>query len=247
MSKEIALCLSGGGARGAIHVGVLKYLEDEEYHIKSIAGTSIGALIGVMIASGMKSDQILNLMGTKAIRHFVKASFSSRNALFNMSGVRKILNEHIPHNDLEKLEIPLTACSTNLTKDEASYISTGKLDDAVIASCSIPIVFDPINIDGDLHCDGGLLNNLPVQALNDQAYTKLAVHVNNYNVPELTTYKDIVQRVINVAVGHTAKEGRSLADKLIEPYLPHPYPTLDLKATNELFNIGYNEAKKILG
>ncbi|MGB0838258.1 MAG: patatin-like phospholipase family protein [Flavobacteriaceae bacterium] len=247
MTKKINLVLSGGGARGAIHVGIYQYLKENNYEIQEIAGTSVGSLIGCLIAADVHPQELIKVMRDSQIKDFLKPDFRSKLALFNLDKLNKVIESYIPHNSFEGLNIPFTACSTNLSKNKAQFFTSGELSDRVEASCSIPLVFSPKQIDGDLYCDGGLLNNLPVQAISDNGFPIVACHANNYKYEPIHKTGEVINRIVNISVGNTAKEGMELADVLINPFLEHSYSTLDLKDSQELFDIGYGEAQKILG
>ncbi|MDA8596104.1 patatin-like phospholipase family protein [Flavobacteriaceae bacterium] len=245
--KKVNLVLSGGGARGVIHLGVYKYLKENDYEIVQVAGTSAGSLVGCLIAAGCSPQDILKLMTSPEIKNFMKASPWRRMSLFNLRGLRKLLLRIIPHNSFEGLTIPLTVCSTNLNTKKAHYLRSGDLVKSVIASCSIPIVFEPQYIDGELHADGGLTDNLPVKGLIKNDYPVIAVNVNNYRLNPLKRMGDIAERIVNIAVANTVEYGLEHADYVINPSLYGVFPTLDLKSAKELVIIGYDEADEQLG
>jgi len=154
--KSVSLVLSGGGARGAIHLGVLKAFDDHNIKIDGISGTSIGAIIGALYCEGLlKMDKLI-----------------------------KLLSEWIPENDFKALKIPYYSCVSNFDSGNYEILSEGDLYKSIVASASIPVVFEPVTINDNLYIDGGLYNNLPVEPLLKNSKCIIGVHVNNYKSSE---------------------------------------------------------------
>src|ERR1700754_1937451 len=157
---KIGLALSGGGARGIAHIGVIKALEELNIKPDVISGTSAGSIVGVLYASGMRPNEIFDVVSHLSIFKSVKIAWAW-SGLLKMEGLQALLTKHIPDNTFESLKIPLTVAATEIRLGEIRYFSSGELGPAVIASCSIPGIFDPVHFDGHLYVDGGLLDNLP--------------------------------------------------------------------------------------
>ena len=163
MKKKIALVLSGGGARGLAHIGAIETLESHGYEITSIAGCSMGALIGGMYAAGKLpevKDWVLALDRRKVLS-LVDFSLSLTH-LVKGDRVMEALKEIVPDVNIEDLPIPYTAVATDWNSGKEVVFNHGSLYDAIRASISIPLFLNPIRWEDMLLVDGGLVNSLPL-------------------------------------------------------------------------------------
>ena len=163
MKKKIALVLSGGGARGLAHIGAIETLENHGYEITSIAGCSMGALIGGMYAAGKLpevKDWVLALDRRKVLS-LVDFSLSLTH-LVKGDRVMEALKEIVPDVNIEDLPIPYTAVATDWNSGKEVVFDHGSLYDAIRASISIPLFLNPVRREDMLLVDGGLVNSLPL-------------------------------------------------------------------------------------
>ena len=163
MKKKIALVLSGGGARGLAHIGAIETLESHGYEITSIAGCSMGALIGGMYAAGKLpevKDWVLALDRRKVLS-LVDFSLSLTH-LVKGDRVMEALKEIVPDVNIEDLPIPYTAVATDWNSGKEVIFDHGSLYDAIRASISIPLFLNPVRREDMLLVDGGLVNSLPL-------------------------------------------------------------------------------------
>lgn len=163
MKKKIALVLSGGGARGLAHIGAIETLESHGYEITSIAGCSMGALIGGMYAAGKLpevKDWVLALDRRKVLS-LVDFSLSLTH-LVKGDKVMEALKEIVPDVNIEDLPIPYTAVATDWNSGKEVVFDHGSLYDAIRASISIPLFLNPVRREDMLLVDGGLVNSLPL-------------------------------------------------------------------------------------
>ncbi len=245
--KNVSLVLSGGGVRGAMHLGVLKALEEHHIKIDAISGTSMGAIIGVLYCQGLKADDILKILTKNSFFNLFKYNWD-KGGFLSMQRIKSIFEKHIPHNDFSQLKIPFYCCATNLDSGEYKIFSTGNLHNSVIASASIPIVFKPAKIDDKLYVDGGLFNNLPIQPLIEKGYKNIiGVHADNYKHSNKNDTYAVAEKVFANILKHNVKPNLAKCDYVIEPFLEKHYGTLDYKKLNELYEIGYREGKKLIG
>ena len=178
--QSISLVLGSGGARGYAHIGVIEELEAQGYRIKSIAGSSMGALVGGIYAAGklkVYSDWVRPLQRFDVLR-MLDWTFSGGGFI---KGDRIIgaLKSLIGEIDIEELPIPYTAVAVDLDVQREVWFSHGPLFDAIRASIAIPTIFRPYHYQGRLLVDGGLLNPLPVSpTLRDLTDATIAVDVN---------------------------------------------------------------------
>jgi NTE family protein len=163
--KKIGLALSGGGARGFAHVGVLKALADQNIPIDFIAGTSAGSFVGAAYASGMSVGEIVAL-GPK-ISWYAMSGFSySPRGLLSNAAMGKFIETNLPVQCFEELKLPFAAVACDFERGEEVVLKeTGSLAIAVRASCAIPGVFAPVShTDGRLLVDGGVVSPMPTRA-----------------------------------------------------------------------------------
>jgi NTE family protein len=166
--KTIGLALSGGGARGFAHVGVLKAFEDHSIPIDCVAGTSAGSFVGAAVAAGMSVDEMRQFGDGFNWFKISRLSYSSRGLLSNAK-MKFFIERHIKSARFEDLKIPFAAVACDLeTGSEVVLKGEGDLTVAVRASCAIPGVFAPVaDHHGRLLVDGGVVSPVPVNALKE--------------------------------------------------------------------------------
>ena len=163
MKKKIALVLSGGGARGLAHIGAIETLESHGYEITSIAGCSMGALIGGMYAAGKLPEvkEWVLALDRRKVLSLVDFSLSLTH-LVKGDRVMEALKEIVPDVNIENLPIPYTAVATDWNSGKEVVFDHGSLYDAIRASISIPLFLNPVRREDMLLVDGGLVNSLPL-------------------------------------------------------------------------------------
>lgn len=164
---NVALVLSGGGARGFAHIGVLQALERREVEIDLIAGTSMGAVLGALYASGHDADALYDLADGLSWRDVFDLSLQT--GIMKGGRLRMFLAEHLPAT-FDELNVPLVVTTTDVETGEEHVILEGDLVDAVRASASLPGAFEPVQIGHRILADGGIVNNLPVAAASLLGY-----------------------------------------------------------------------------
>lgn len=161
--RRVALVLAGGGARGVAHIGAIEELERRGYEIGAVAGTSMGALVGGMYASGHLEEFKEWMCALDRYRVFSLVDFTlSAEGLVKGSRVIEAMKELIPDMRIEQMRIPFTAVSADLLSGSEVVIERGGLYDAIRASIAIPSVFRPVHRDGMVLTDGGIVNPLPL-------------------------------------------------------------------------------------
>lgn len=161
--RSVALVLGGGGARGVAHIGAIEELERRGFDIRAVAGTSMGALVGGMYASGYLEPFKRWMCSLDRYKVFglVDLAFSSE-GLVKGDRVIRALQELVPDVRIEQLPKPFAAVATDLATGCEVVLDRGGLYDAIRASISIPSVFRPVHRDGMVLADGGMVNPLPV-------------------------------------------------------------------------------------
>ena len=161
--KDIALVLSSGGARGLAHIGVIEELESQGYHISSIAGCSMGALIGGVYATGKLAEfrEWMKTIDRKKMLELTDFSFSL-NHVAKGTRIIKAIMEFVPDVPIEDLPIPYCAVATDWKSGREVVICKGSLFEAIRASISLPSFYEPVRRDDMILIDGGVVNPIPL-------------------------------------------------------------------------------------
>lgn len=246
---RIGLVLSGGGARGFSHLGSVKALFEHGYSFDVIAGTSIGAVVGCILADGYTPDELLPMMTSSRLKSLIKTDLS-RNGFMSLDGVRDFLEEVLSVKNIEELKTPFIAAATNLSRGEAHYFKTGDIADAVIASASVPIVFPPVVIDGEQYVDGGLVNNLPVRSIRSDCEYIIGFHVNPATLGlhggHVKGMTQIAERTFHLSVRGNVLPDKHLCDIFIEHEYLESYTMFNFTKAKEIFEKGYDKTNEIL-
>lgn len=175
----VSLVLGSGSARGLAHIGVIEWLEENGYEIRSISGSSMGALVGGIYAAG-KLDAYRNwvtALDRSDVLRMLDLSFGWSGLLKGERIINK-LRDLIGDCEIEDLSISYTAVATDIERGKEVWLSRGMLFDAIRASIAVPLVFTPYELGGRKLLDGGLLNPLPVApTLRDHNDITIAVNV----------------------------------------------------------------------
>ncbi len=243
---KIGIALSGGGARGFAHIGAIRALE--EYGIKPdiISGVSAGSIVGALYASGISPDKILSLFDNKKFNDFCEPCVPQK-GLFSLNKLGKFLRKHLIADTFEQLPIPLIICATNLDKSIPISFETGDLVNSVIASCSIPIVFNPININGIYCVDGGVVHNLPAWAIREKCEVVIGINCSPMMNENLHySLIEIAQRSFEIMACGTAAKDIPFCDILIETTEIANYKVFDISKSPDIYKSGYLAAKEAI-
>lgn len=240
---KIGLVLSGGGARGICHLGVIKALEEFKVNISYLSGTSAGAITGALYSYGYKPDEIVRIISATSFAKSLKLAWAWT-GLLSLQGLRELIIKHIPENSFESLKIPLTIAATEIKKGKIEYFTQGELAPAILASCCVPAVFDPVQVNGGLFVDGGILDNLPVKAIRDRCDFIIGSHCNFIRSEvDLKNFRSVIERSLLMAISGNTTINKSLCDILIEPPEVGKYSGFDISKAKEIFDIGYSYTK----
>jgi NTE family protein len=242
--NKIGYVLSGGGARGFAHLGVLKLLEELDIKPYAIAGTSAGAIAGALYAAGKSADEIHTLLKKNTYFGWNNIAWRKK-GFFTMEALNKLLKDNIVKNDFDVLQTKLFVAATDLVKGESVIFSKGNLFEAVIASASIPVVFEPVKNGGKLLVDGGILNNFPVEPLTKICDVIIGSYVNKVedgiNSSSLLKPVNILDRCFHLAIANSVYSKVNKCDVFIEVPL-HEFDMYDVKNADKIFEIGYQTA-----
>lgn len=243
---KFGLALSGGGAKGFAHLGVLQALLERGLVPEIISGTSAGAFAGVLYADGNSPKEILKMFENKAFNEF--AQFSIPHAgLFKTNRFEAFLHRNIKARKYEDLKIPLISVATDIEEGKSVSFSEGSLIPTIIASCSFPVVFMPKEINGKHYIDGGLFRNFPVSVIRPMCDFVIGV-----NASPLTGQKFrssmlyVAERSFHYMSSSNSMPEKRLCDILIESQDFTKYTTFDLDHVKEIYQLGYDVANQVL-
>ena len=241
---KVGLVLSGGGARGFAHLGVIKALEELGVKIDQISGTSAGAIAGAFYCHGYKPDQILEIISTTGFLKSVRPAWAWT-GLLSLEGFREVLLKYLPENSFESLKIPLTIAATEIRHGRVTYFNSGELVPRILASSSIPALFNPMVLDGHVYVDGGIMDNMPVRPLVGKCDFIIGSHSNPVGeFLNIKNVKEITERSLLISINVNSSHSKAQCNVVIEPPDLNKFSTFDLSRGKEIFEIGYEFVKQ---
>lgn len=278
--QSVGLVLSGGGAKGIAHVGVLQAFEDNDIPIDYITGTSMGSIIGGLYASGYSPAEMMDLLLSRGFSYWSTGKidpnlvyyFNRRPAspaMFSMPlGEKSAAADSVPQSlisgqpmsfgflelfsgvtarcggDFNKLMVPYRCVASDPAAKHKHVFRSGQVGDAIRASMSFPIVFQPIEIDGVLYYDGGIYDNFPVDVMRAEFAPSImiGVDVSTEDIGPQTTLLDQVENLViqNNDYDLPADEGIKLRIDL------NQFGLLDFPQAKAIYQMGYDAAMKMM-
>lgn len=245
---NIGLTLSGGGARGAAHIGLIRALNEYGIYPNRIVGVSAGAIVGTLYASGMDADEMLEFVTSASMIKVIKFGMP-RTGLTTMDYLRERLKIVAPDDSFEALGISLAVGVTNLNQGQFEIFEKGPLHEVVAASCSVPFVFKPVKINDEFYVDGGVMNNMATAPLLGKSDYIIGCNLMPDNVvsnEELSSMVGISRRCFVLSVKANTVGRRQDCDMLFEPTGVAEHNIFSFKKIRELHDIGYAYAKEKL-
>jgi NTE family protein len=276
---KVGVVLSGGGAKGLAHIGALKIIEEAGVEIDYIGGTSMGAIIGALYASGYSANQLDSIFRVtdllkliednlpRSAKSFYEKDDSERYALtlpfdnFKVSvptaysGGQNIYNElvrllyHVKDvEDFSKLPIPFVCIATNIETGKEVVLDSGYLPQAIMASGTLPSLFEPSSIDNKLLIDGGVVNNYPidkVRAMGADVIIGVDVQHGLSNRDALLSATEILLQINNFRTVEDMVEKAQKTDIYIQPKIEN-YTVIEFDKTEEIVESGEIAAKEVL-
>lgn len=243
-NTRIGLALGGGAAKGIAHIGVLKAFEEEQIRIHCISGTSVGALVASYHAFGRPAESILSIGSTLNLSKIINFTLE-RGGLFSTNAIREMIHRDLGDRLIEEAKIPLAICATDIETGEQLIFRSGNLADAVCASMAVPGLFVPVEIDGRILVDGGLVENVPISPLAKMgAGITVAVdlsHVGRYPKP-VDTF-DVIANAINIGIDFNTRKQLKKADIAVPLNLSSYSLTNNADRVDELYMEGYRPMK----
>lgn len=243
---KTGIVLSGGGARGFAHIGVLKALNEAGIYPEMISAVSAGGIVGVLYADGFAPDEIFELfkkLDIFKILKFYRPAFG----MLKADGLEKALRQNLRSKNLESLPIPITICATNFSKAKTEFFTQGDIVSTVLASSAIPVVIKPIQIQGDYYVDGGLMNNLPVEPLLGVCNEIIGVNVNPVKqAGSFASFRNYTDRIVHLALRANIQNNIQKCDVYIEPPGLMDFHIFNISSAKKIFDIGYVHTKQLI-
>lgn len=243
-SPSIGLVLSGGGVRGIAHLGLIKVLEEIGIEPVVISGTSAGALVGAFLAAGHPVSTILDFFKTTSI--FKMGNFATRKPGFiDTDKFYPVMKEFFEEDDFSTLKKKLYVTATDMVRGRQRTFSHGQLIRPVLASAAFPVMFTPVEIDGQLYTDGGALNNFPVEPLTGECELIIGSNVHPFKEmqpSEIRTSMAVMERLFHLSIHHHSVQKYHMCNVVIAPKELAAFATFDRAHFDEMFEIGYNAA-----
>jgi len=244
MRPKIGLALGSGGARGFAHLGVLKVLEKERIPIDLIAGSSMGALVAALYASGLGIDRLYKLAMVFKRNNYIDLTVPKM-GLIAGKRVKEFIRLITKGKNIEELNIPIAIVATDIQKCERVIFCEGNIADAVRASISIPGIFVPERIDGRLLVDGGVIDRIPASVAREMgADIVIGVDVAHVKVnDEIASIFDVILQSIDILQYELVRHRELIADVMIRPRVEQ-YSSRAFTHIEEIIAIGEEEASK---
>lgn len=244
-SPNVGLVLSGGGIRGVAHIGLIKALEELDIHPTHLSGTSAGAMIAALYAGGCTAEQMLDIFKTRSPLKFAHFSFYKPGLMDSEKFGNYIYEEVLPHNSFEQLSKKLYITATNITDGKMTIFSEGdNLINTLLASCALPMIYSPVEIEGKLYADGGILNNFPTEPLLGQCDIILGSYVSpvkSVDNEELSSSLKVMMRVFDISTAYCREKFKS-CDWVFDPSGLDEFGMFDRKQVDMIFELGYQSA-----
>lgn len=245
---KLGLVLSGGGARGIAHMGALQVFEEKGIVPEIMAGTSSGALVAALYASGMPPEEMLNFVKKTEI-------FSLKKYARNKPGfvdTEKFYNRFLDcfgKDSFEVLSIPIKVPATNLLNGDLEVFSEGELIRPILASAAFPGVFAPVKIGDHYYVDGGVLNNFPVDLIANECEKVIGIYVNPF---EKRTYKEfkhslsVIERAYQIRTANDSLSKFKDCTLVISPSGLKQFNIFNLTDLDTIYQLGYETALRTL-
>jgi NTE family protein len=242
--KDITLALSGGGARGVYHLGVLQFIEEEGYHVRAICATSIGAVIGASWLCGVSAKEQLEIFKSKEFKDIFSFNYF-RNSLYKINKDAEILKRLIPKKNMQDLDTPFYITAVDLESGTNLYFDSGDIKTLCLASSALIPILPPVKYNGHKLVDGGFMDHIPMTPL--QSYEFPIVGVNLHPIYKKETSNNIFSSISRALYISTYRDSFG-ASVNCEVYVTSKrlaqYSIFSFSNFDALFELGYKDAKE---
>jgi NTE family protein len=245
MAYRLGIVLSGGGVRGVAHLGVLAALAERGLEPDCVAGTSSGALVGAFYAASKPIEAALEFFREQSPFRLSRLSLR-KPGFIDTEKVQHDLAEHFPDHRFETLDRRLFVVATDIVNAREVVFDTGPLVPAILASCSIPMVFTPTEIDGRLYADGSIVNNFPVEPVKGLCDVVLGSYVGPLEELErgdLDSSLEVLNRALDIGIHFAARRKFFDCEVLLSPPELARYGALETRNIPAIYRIGYEYAQ----
>lgn len=247
-SKSIGLVLSGGGVRGMAHIGVLRALEEYGISANVVSGSSVGALVGALYANDIPVQDMLTFFKETPL---FKYNFITilKPGLVDTERYFDVFKAYFPENSFEALERNLHVVATNLQEGGEEFFHTGELILPLLASAALPPVFGPVEINGCLYADGGIMNNFPIEPLSKGADFIIGSNVSvikKVKKKAISSSLQLANRTTALMIYAINRQKIWQCDLVFEPLELESIGVLDKKGIEKAYLIGYEHAARQL-
>lgn len=247
-SKSIGLVLSGGGVRGMAHIGLIQALKEHGISATTVSGSSIGALVGALYANDNSVQDMLSLFKETPLFRYnfltiVKPGFIDTDRYF------EVFKGYFPEDAFDALKRKLYVVATNLQRGEQRYFSQGELIRPLLASAALPPVFSPVELEGELYADGGIMNNFPLEPVMGKVDFVIGSNVSKVGELYQNALKNswqITGRVTSLMIYAINRPKLESCDLLLEFQALEKIGVLDRKGIEKAYLIGYEQANRVL-
>lgn len=215
---KIGLALGSGASWGVAHIGVLSVFQELNIPITYLSGSSAGSFVGALYAGGVQGKKLEACGRDYGWRNAGKLNYVPKMGLASNIRMASYLQKKIGNPSFKDLRLPFYVVATNLTSGRLRVFHEGPVIPAVRASCAIPGIFEPVEIDGELYCDGGVLDRLPCEILREVgADLVIGVELSSSLEKKPTDIFEVINRALDIALTCQAKADLQMADLIIRP------------------------------
>ena len=243
MKKNLGLALSGGGSKGLIHVGALQFFEENKIEFNTLSGTSAGSIVAGLYACRKKPHEILSFFENTQM-------FSPKHLGLSMKGfintptLRDEFENTIGNPKIEDLDKILKIVASNMLDGTIKVFDKGNLIDAILASSAYPGIFTPMKIEKIIYCDGGMVNNFPIDLITNETDASVGINLSSFEkkkYKDLNNVFDLLTRSFDIMSNIKVNTKKDMADVYLTPSKGHNLGTFDTnpKVLANIFEIGY--------
>ena len=246
--EKIGLVLSGGGIRGMAHIGLIKAMQEHNLEAHSVAGTSIGALVGALYAKNIPTDEMLDFFKNAPLFQYNFFTFN-KPGFIDTERYYDLFKTYFPENSFDALAKKLAVVATDLENGKEKVFTSGMLIHPLLASAALTPVFSPVEIGGILYADGGIMNNLPKEHLDadcDITIGSSVTIVSKYQKKDLKNAWQLGTRITSLAIYASSEQKLKACDIAIEPLALETIGVLDRKNIETAYNLGYEHGNQAI-
>ena len=244
--KKVGVAFGGGGARGFALIGVVRAFEEEGIKFDYIAGTSIGSIVGAMLAYGLTSVQMEAIATKIRIKDIVKSKIpfvpSSTDA------IQDIIINTVGDINIQDLKTPFCAVAVDMLTGNEVDITSGNLAKALAGSCAVPAIFHAVEFEDKILFDGGLQNTIPADVLRKNgcdAVISIDINSTRGQGAKSTKYFDLIIASVDIMMKSNAIKGYLNSDLIIKPNLKK-FKASKVSGMNEMIEEGYRATKEMM-